>query len=228
MFGRMRRIFLLLALCAACLPLSLKADDRAAEAAARAQREEAEERYKLLSGKIENALETQELLLRKQDKLQQRINALASELDELKRTQVRAGASSVTQDQLKELVEKLQEIDRKRIADNEHVLTVLRDLQKMPAVAVPPASDKSSSPTAQQPLGPFWEYIVKTNDTLKKIVIGYNNAPETRSLARLTVADVLRANPGLNQDKLYVGKKILIPIPPKKEEKTVKGKANSG
>jgi LysM repeat protein len=55
-------------------------------------------------------------------------------------------------------------------------------------------------------------------------VIGYNRAPEMSGLAKLTVADVLKANPGLNQDKLYVGKKLLIPVPPKKEGKTGKGK----
>src|SRR6187549_3436275 len=68
MFGFMRRIFLLLSLCAACLTPRLCADDRAAEAAARAQRDEAEERYKLLNGKLENLTETQELLLKRQDK----------------------------------------------------------------------------------------------------------------------------------------------------------------
>ena len=152
-----------------------------------------------------------------------RINALASEIDEGKRAQIRTGANYATQDQLKDLVEKLQEIDKKRIADNEHVLQVIKELQKMLLAPVP---EKPSPPTAQEPPGAFWDYIVKTNDTLQKIVIGYNNAPETRGLVRLKLSDVLKANPGLNQDKLYAGKKILIPIPPKKEEKARKGKAN--
>src|SRR5262249_19221612 len=119
MFGVMRRVFVLLSLCAACWPLSLRADDRAAEAAARAQREEAEERYKLLNAKLESITETQELLLKKQDKLQQRINALATEIDDVKRSQARAGANYATQEQLKEIVEKVREIDKKRIEDNE-------------------------------------------------------------------------------------------------------------
>ncbi len=224
MFGFMRRIFLLLSLCAACLPASLKADDRVAEAAARAQREEAEERYKLLNGKLDSVTETQELLLRNQDRLQQRINALASEMDEVKRTQVRAGANYATLDQLRDVIDKLQEIDRKRIADNQSVLGVLKELQKMPLVAPAPANSEKPSATAHQDT---WDYIVKTNDTLQKILIGYNKAPEMRGLAKLSVEDVLRVNPGLNPDKLYAGKKILIPIPPKKEEKGGKGKVRN-
>jgi LysM repeat protein len=225
MFGGMRRIFLVLSLCA-CWPLSLNADDRAAEAAARAQREEAEERYKLLNGKLESLTETQELLLKNQDKLLHRINALTAELDEFKRAQTRAGANFVTQPQLKELVEKLQEIDKKRVTDNENVLKVLKELQKVPVAAVP-VPEKSSSPPVQEPLGPTWDYFVKTNDTLKKIVMGYNKDLGKQGYALLTVSQVLKANPGLNQDKLYAGKKILIPIPPKKEEKAGKGKNNN-
>src|SRR5262245_45969844 len=200
MFEFMRRVFLLLTFWAVCLPLSLKGQDLAAEAAARAQREEAEERYKLLNGKLENLTETQELLLKNQDRLQQRINDLASEIDEIKRGQARGTANHATQEQLRELVEKLQEIDRKRIADNEHVLKVLKELQKMPLVTVPPASDKSSSSIAPEPLGAFWDYVVKTNDTLKKIVIGYNKELGKQGYALLTVNQVLKANPGLNQD----------------------------
>jgi LysM repeat protein len=83
-------------------------------------------------------------------------------------------------------------------------------------------AEKSSSAKAPEATGQFWDYVVRPNDTLQKIVIGYNRAPEMRGLAKLTVADVLKANPGLNQDKLYVGKKLLIPVPPKKEGKPAK------
>jgi hypothetical protein len=146
----MRRIFLVLTLCLAGVPHSLQADDRAAEAAARAQREEAEERYKLLNGKLENVTETQELLLKNEEKMRQRIEVLASEIEDIKRAQIRGAANTVTPEQLNALVEKLKEIDQKRIADNEHVLKVLGDLQKMPVGPIPPVAEKSSSAKAPE------------------------------------------------------------------------------
>jgi hypothetical protein len=63
---------------------------------------------------VESLTETQELLLKNQDKLQHRISALATEFDEFKRSSS-TGANFATQGQLKELVEKLQEIDKKRV-----------------------------------------------------------------------------------------------------------------
>ena len=92
----MRKILLLVCWSLICVPRALPATDRAGEAAARAQREEAEERYKLLNGKIESLAETQEALLSNQNKLQQQIAKLGSEIDELRHAHAQTGTKFAT------------------------------------------------------------------------------------------------------------------------------------
>ena len=76
----MRQILVILIGCAAW-SLPLQAADLPNEtAAAIADRREAEERYKRLNADVQNLLETQELILKRQEALQQRLNSLADEL----------------------------------------------------------------------------------------------------------------------------------------------------
>ncbi len=202
--------------------LPLQGQDRAAEASARAHREEAEERYKLLNSKLESIIETQELLLKNQDKLQQRIGSLGGELEDMKRTQSRSGANFATVEQLMEIAEKMKEIDRKRADDKELILKTFKELQKIPMhVAQPVATiePKQESPEEREYTGPTYDYTVKKGDFLEKIVAGYNEEFDKRGHAKITVAQVMKANPKLDLNKLFAGKIIKIPVPPKKDAK---------
>ena len=69
----------------------------------------------------------------------------------------------------------------------------------MPVGAVAPPSEKTLTPMVQEPLGPTWDYFVKTNDTLKKIVIGYNKDLGKQGYALLTVSQVLAYHHGENE-----------------------------
>jgi len=221
----MRQILLWLTIGSTFLPLALLAQDRTAEAAARAQREEAEERYKLLNGKLESVIETQEMLMKRQEKFQQRLHELASEIDDFRKGQAHAAANAVTHDQLKDLVEKMQEIDKKRVADNDRIVKTMKELQKisLPTAQSLPDS-KPAPPTASLESNGAYEYIVKKDDTLAEIVKAYNEKYKEEGQGPITVKQVLVLNPGLNPNKLYKGRKILIPKPPKKEAKVTAGK----
>jgi TolA-binding protein len=201
------------------------AQDATSAAALRAQREEAEERFRLLNHKLESVIETQDLLQRNHDKLTQRLQALAGDLEELRRSQGQAGANVVTRDQLKDLVEKVNEIDRKRAADKELILKTFKDLQRLPA---PPSvgqhEPRGSSSTgggagsgssAVDPADTY-EYVVKEGELLSEIVAAYNAEYKKKGLGTIRLDQVVAANPGLRPDRIYAGKKILIPKPAKR------------
>ena len=220
MLSPMRRIFFLISSCVMLAGPPLGAQDRAAEASARAHREEAEERYKLLNSKLESIIETQELLLKNQDKLQQRIGSLAGELEDMKRAHSRSGASFATIEQLKELAEKMKEIDRKRADDKELILKTFKELQKIPMHVAPPPTVIEPKPEPveeREHTGPTYDYTVKKGDFLEKIIAGYNEEFEKRGQSKITVAQVMKANPKLDRNKLFAGKIIKIPVPPKKD-----------
>lgn len=228
MFAGMTRFFAFLFL--AWAAAGAAAQDRAAEAHARLNREAAEENYRIINGKLESIMETQDLLLRKQGAFEQRLNALASEIEELRRSHSQAGASAVTREQLKDVVEKIQEVDRKRVADNKQILEAFKDLQKIPVT--PPVSTSrntaelkdskekepkdSPPPAAAENRPPSYKYVVKKGDLLEKIIAAYNEEFEKRGQPRVTRAQVLEANPGLRPDRIIAGRTIYIPIPQKK------------
>jgi LysM repeat protein len=54
-----------------------------------------------------------------------------------------------------------------------------------------------------------FEYEVKSGDTLSAIIAAYREQN-----IKITLKQVLNANPGLDEKKLKVGQKIFIPAPP--------------
>jgi len=101
---------------------------------------------------------------------------------------------------LKALAESIREVDRKREADRELILSEIKKASK--AVAAPPA------PTAQPsaPAASGFKYTVQSGDTLSAIVAAYR-----REKVNVTVEDVLKANPGLKANSMKVGQAIVIP-----------------
>jgi phage tail protein X len=56
---------------------------------------------------------------------------------------------------------------------------------------------------------------VKKNDRLLDIVAACNDKFQKQGQSKITMEQVLEANPGLKANHLVTGKKIIIPIPPK-------------
>ncbi len=175
----------------------------------RAQDAATEERLNQLSGKIENLVENYESQ-RKQ------IAELAREIERLRERVDRPAPNYASQDELRRLAESLRDVDRKRIEDYERIAKELKSLGKSLAAPLPTPSRKSAA-SASDSTGPEksgkpetgFEYVVQKKDTLSTIV----QAVYREKNVRVTVEQVLKANPGLKPDKLVPGKKIFIPAP---------------
>ena len=173
----------------------------------RGQDAAAQQQIDKLTGQIQDLLEAQAQHGRSLDTLNREI----SELREKVNTPVLN--SSASRDDLKALAEKVQEIDRKRQEDRELILKEIEKLGKLAAVptphskpSVPKRADDTSSASAGQQKG--FEYSVKAGDSLGAIAKAYHDQG-----VKVTAAQILKANPGLDANKLYVGKKIFIPDP---------------
>jgi LysM repeat protein len=127
-----------------------------------------------------------------------------------------AGNDFASADDLKKLAEQVQKIDQNRQQDNKKILDALEKLSKGGGFHRPPPSDNPVSPNTSpgdtvptaNTGGPQngYEYTIAPGNTLNKIVKAYRAQG-----VKVTVDDVLKANPGLDPKNLIVGKKIFIP-----------------
>jgi nucleoid-associated protein YgaU len=194
----MKRIFFLLATLALC-----------AAPAARAQDAATQERLDKLAGRIED-------LENARDALKKQMSELRREMESVREQSSKPNTSYARQEELNLLTEKIREVDNKRIEDADKVkseLLKLREILKTPPPAAKPKSSSSSKEktTSDKPAGDekVFEYTIQSRDTLAAIVQAYKEKG-----VKVTVSQILKANPGLNADHLRVGQKIVIPVPP--------------
>jgi len=173
---------------------------------ARAQEDATQQQIDKLSGQIQDlqdALATQG----------KRITALEKEINDLSSKASQPGAAA-SPDDLKNLAEQVQEIDKKRQDDNARILKELERLEK--ALGASPSVHKTTPSTATTPTsgaaasGPQkgYDYKIQAKDTLSAIARAYSAQG-----IKVTVDQILKANPGLDPKSLIVGKTIFIPDP---------------
>ncbi|MGD0614849.1 MAG: LysM peptidoglycan-binding domain-containing protein [Verrucomicrobiota bacterium] len=191
----MKRISFFLAVTLLAAPAVLRAQDAAVE-----------ERLNKLTAQIQDLVDAK-------DAQNKRIEELAKELRELQDQQGKPNASYASQEDLKQLADKLQEIDRKRQEDNDLILKRIEGLGKTlgssarPAVAPRPATPPADAGTST-PSDKGYEYVIQSGDTLSIIVKAY-----AEKNIKVTVDQIVAANPGLNPKRLRVGQKVFIPAP---------------
>ena len=167
-----------------------------------AEREEARERQQRMSAKIE---ELEAALL----SYQQRFQTLTREIDNL-RSEIGktrdAGPNNSTREAIERLDRKIEEVDRKRMAEQEHIVNELARLRK-------DLLGSLSRPGPAKPTGPApnipekgMEYEIREGDYLSKLVVTLN-----KQGYKVTQKQLRDANPGVNWDKLQIGQKIFIP-----------------
>jgi len=195
----MKRVSFLLAALVACAAPALRAQDAATE-----------ERLNKLSGEIENLAASQEVL-------KKQIANLGKDLESLREQSSKPSPNYARTEDFNSLAEKIKEVDRKRLEDAEKVRAELLKLRKV--LEAPLATPKKTSTPTKAPkdnatIAPAtgsdkgFEYVVQSGDTLDAIVQAYKEKN-----IKVTVAQILAANPGLKPERLSVGKKIFIPAP---------------
>jgi LysM repeat protein len=180
----------------------------------RAQDTATQQQLDKLSGQIQDLLEAQA----QQGK---RIDALVKEIGELRdKVNTPVVSDSASRDDLKQLAQKVQEIDQKRQDDRALILKEIEKLGKAAALApVTPTHKPKAAPettatggdnSATPPSGPEngHYYTIKAGDRFPDIVKAYQAEG-----VKVTAKQIRQANPGLDPNKLYVGKKIFIPDP---------------
>ncbi len=204
----MKRIFIRLIFPVTLLLLvagPARAADIAGNAAAVAAQQEAEERYKQMAATVEEMKETQAAQ-------QKKIAALAAELEKLREEVVKAGNNAATTDSLKRLADQIQEVDKKRVTDNERILAEFARLGK--AISAGPGTPRTHPPDPTPPnpppvpSGEGFDYVIAKNDTLGDIVMAYRK--QGINVTRKLVMD---ANPTVKWEALRIGQKIFIPKP---------------
>ncbi len=174
----------------------------------RAQDAATEERLNKLSGQIED-------LMAARTADQKRISELSRELESVREQPAKPTANYATQEELKRLAEAVKEIDRKRLEDYDKIRAEILKLGKTLSAPLAPAKKNapatpSDSPVSDKPVAPEkgFEYVIQPGDTLSVIVQAYREKN-----IKVTVDQILKANPGLKPDKLRPGQKIFIPAP---------------
>lgn len=158
-----------------------------------------------LSGQIQDLLAAQALQTQRLEALDKAVSDLR---DKVNAPQV---SDSASRDDLKQLAQQVQEIDRKRQADRD---LILKEIEKLGKISAAPSRSKSPPVAASAddtaPAAPQkgYEYKVQAGDTISAIAKAYRDQG-----VKVTTEGLLKANPKLDPAKLYVGQKIFIPDP---------------
>ena len=196
-FRRMKRVYFLLIPLALCLAPGVRAQDAATQ-----------ERLDKLSGRIEDLTAAQEAM-------KKQVAELSRELEGVREQLSKPTPSYARHEDLTSLERAIKEVERKRMDDAEKIQTQLLNLRKV-LEAPPPQPKKSAvaapkeTPVTKESSTPEkgFEYVVKSGDTLDGIAMGCKEKN-----INITVAQILKANPGLKADRLRVKQKIFIPAP---------------
>jgi DNA repair exonuclease SbcCD ATPase subunit len=164
-----------------------------------------EERLNKLSAQIDLLIEAKEAQNKKIDDLQGQVRDLQNQLN-------KPSGNYASADDLKQVADAVKEVDKKRQADNEKVLNELEKLEKtLTSGSGSRRSTTVSNPSPGSefnPNTPHMVYIVKDGDRLSEIVKAYRDQG-----IKVTLQQVLAANPGLKPESMKVGQKINIPAP---------------
>ena len=163
-----------------------------------------EERLNKLSAQMEVLIEAKDAQNKKIDALESQVRDLQSQLN-------KPSGNYASADDLKQVADAVEKVDKKRVADNERVLNELEKLGKtLGGVSGGRRTSPPVEPTKAtiDPSAPHFEYTVQAGDSLGAIVKAYREKN-----IKVTVAQILAANPGLKPETLKAGKKIIIPAP---------------
>ena len=215
----MKRIILVIAMLAVLVPLAPLQSQQDAPTAA-AAREQAEERHRTLTKRLDGLEESMAAFQKNVTALRDEVRRLKDELDRSKNK----NESAATQESIKYLAEKIEEVDKKRLNDSELVRKKFDELRKFalespgaprvtptppPGVNPPPRGAPNATPrTTPDGKQPGYLYKIKDKDTLAAIV-----AALRKQGINANQKQIEDANPGVKWNQLKIGQEIFIPAP---------------
>lgn len=210
----MKRLCILAAISFALLHRPALGQDAAAtNAAAVAEQQGVDEKFKQLSANIASLRSADQALL-------DQLSALKADLQQLRTEQSRLSANSSVQDDLKLLARKIEDVDKKRQDDKDLISEEIKKssarLEKLLGDAASP-TPKSSTKTTPAPDAPLMangvSYTIKEGDRLIDIVKAYNADLKSKGMKTISLKQVKDANKDVDWTKLKAGQKIVIPLP---------------
>ena len=172
------------------------------------------EQIRQLRGEMEELKSAYNLQIRKVMALETEVRTLRTANETLKRENALRFASNKSID---ELAAKIMELDKNRLNDldvtNKQIDAILKTVKKL--AETPPVTPPHHGGTNPAPANfKAREHTVQSGEFLGTILAAYNAAFKTEGFpGRVTQSQVLKANPGLNPNRLLVGQKLLIPLP---------------
>ena len=147
--------------------------------------------------------------------LQKRLADVMKELQDVREQATKPTGNYASAEDLKQLAEKVREVDRKRADDRELILDEIKKLGKTMSAGggrPPKKPDDPPKGNTENPTVPDkgYEYVIQSGDTLSSVVAAYREKG-----VKVTVDQVLKANPTLKPESLKVGQKVFIPAPVK-------------
>ncbi|MGV3773461.1 MAG: LysM peptidoglycan-binding domain-containing protein [Verrucomicrobiales bacterium] len=201
------------------------------------------EDYHKLQGDLAQLQEAYTDMVKRVTQLATEVERLRSAIREERENSVSKAAQFATVEQIKALRDALEEVDRKRQADNSKVIdAVERELRGIEAklaaqpVAPPPrnrdrdrdrdrdsnkeketSSSNGKAKEKELPVaaGEFYPHKVGRGESLSAIIAAYNAEFKKQGKKGVTLDMVRKANPKINVNYIYVGQEILIPVPEK-------------
>lgn len=162
-----------------------------------------EERFNKLSAQIEDLIDMKNVQNKKIEALEKQVNELQGKLNTPQ-------GNYASADDLKQVADAVEKVDKNRKADNERVLNELEKLGKTlgggggsgsrrpaPATDLKPPVDPSK---------PHMEHKVESGETVEAIAKAYRDKG-----IKVTADQILAANPGLQPKTMKVGQTIIIP-----------------
>ncbi|MFO1499453.1 MAG: LysM domain-containing protein [Verrucomicrobiota bacterium] len=161
-----------------------------------------QEQYILVSAKMKNMAEMQDLILQQQQLMLQHLDALRKDVEALQRERTNAPTRLEFENSVRKLDEVQRGLESLRVATQ--------------AKPCPPPEATSSSderPALAASAGrKLTTYKVQTGDTFSRILARFNEELDRNKLPRITSEQVEQANPGLNPDRIRAGQTIFIPV----------------
>jgi LysM repeat protein len=192
----MKRISFFLMAALLAVPMISSAQDAATE-----------ERFNKLSAQIEDLIDMKNVQNKKIEALEKQVNELQGKLNTPQ-------GNYASADDLKQVADAVEKVDKNRKADNERVLNELEKLGKTLSPGGGSGSRRPAPVTDSKPpidlSKPHMEHKVESGETVEAIAKAYRDKG-----IKITADQILAANPGLQPKNMKVGQTIVIPAPGK-------------